>query len=148
VNLNCNLLVIEPDRLDGKPHAWGIRLINPKTLASPAQRKQERVNLLRLMAFLVQEKILREPRQIRVAVAEIVPRIAGGTALGYYDYFSDETYWSHDRFWKFVGVHFEAVTTGIARAAEELGDILRTGWRGLLPDQGHDQQESFPTKRL
>ena len=135
VNLNCNLLVIEPDRLDRITHAWGLRLINPKTLASPAQRKQERVNLLRLQAFLVQEKILRDPDQICVAVAEIVPRLAGGGRLGHYDYFSEKTYWQYRRFWDFVGVPFDVVRSGIAHAAEELSDILRDGWRGLLPDQ-------------
>lgn len=56
--MQCNLLVIEPHKLDGNIHAWGIRFINPKTISQHAARKQERVNLLRLYALLVQEKIM------------------------------------------------------------------------------------------
>jgi hypothetical protein len=52
VSIQCNLLVIEPDQKDGKPHVFAFRFINPKTVASHAQRKQERVNLLRLYAYL------------------------------------------------------------------------------------------------
>jgi hypothetical protein len=38
--LQCNLLVIEPDKPDGAIHAWAIRFVNPKTIASmrPASR--------------------------------------------------------------------------------------------------------------
>ena len=46
VSIQCNLLVIEPERKDGKPHVFVFRFINPKTISSHAQRKQERVNLL------------------------------------------------------------------------------------------------------
>lgn len=139
VTLQCNLLVIEPDQLDRRPHAWGFRLINPKTIASHATRKQERVNLLRLYAFLVQEKLFRHPRQIRVCVAELVPRFSGFESLDHYpDYFSATTYWSSDRFWRFIGVPFDAVSLAIRDAGQKFREQLIQALRSLLPNTpGH-----------
>jgi len=134
VTLQCNLLVIEPSRMDAQPHAWAVRFINPKTISSHAARKQERVNLLRLYAFLVQEKILRDPKQIEVCVAELLPSYSGFEDRDRYpDYFSSETYWTTCRFWDFVGVPFEVVTCAIQDVAKEFRDRLRSGLRGLLP---------------
>lgn len=75
--MQCNLLVIEPDKLDGKVHAWGIRFINPKTISQHSARKQERVNILRLYALLVQEKIMRLPESICVCLAELLEGFSG-----------------------------------------------------------------------
>jgi hypothetical protein len=43
VKLQCNLLVVEPDRLDKQDHVWAFRFVNSTTLSSHAVRKQERV---------------------------------------------------------------------------------------------------------
>lgn len=148
VNLQCNLLVIEPYRVDGKPHAWAFRFVNPKSLSSHAQRKQERVNLLRLYALLVQEKIIRESRSIQVAVGELVPRCTGFEEYDRYpDYFSPETYWATDRLWKFIGVPFDIVSLAIRDAAKEFRQSLIKGLRGLLPKATKDDQQGllFPT---
>ncbi len=87
VAIKCNLLVIEPDKKDGKPHVFAFRFINPKTISKHAERKQERVNLLRLYAYLVQEKLFREPAALQVCVAELVPRLGGD--FEQYDYYPD-----------------------------------------------------------
>jgi hypothetical protein len=131
--VQCNLLVIEPDRLDREPHAWGIRFINPKTIAQHATRKQERVNLLRLYALLVQEKIMRDPRSIRVCVAELLPRM-GGRDSPYPDYFSPATYWSSKQLWDdFIGVPFGVVSIAIREEAQAFRQRLKEGLQALLP---------------
>ena len=144
VTLQCNLLVIEPSRTDAQPHAWAVRFINPKTISSHAARKQERVNLLRLYAFFVQEKILRDPRQIEACVAELLPRYSRFEDRDRYpDYFSSQTYWTARRVLEFVGVPFEVVTYAIQDVAKEFRDRLRSGLRGLLPrGQKTDSQTS------
>jgi len=132
--LQCNLLVIEPDRFDAKPHAWGIRFINPKSISSHSTRKQERVNLLRLYALLVQEKIMRQPESICVCLAELVPRKRQREMLDYYpDYFSAETFWSSESLWKFIGVPFGVVSLAIRDEAKAFRDKLKDGLRTLLP---------------
>jgi len=136
VNVQCNLLVIEPERSDGRPHVHAFRFINPKTVSSHAQRKQERVNLLRLYGFLVQEKILRKPEGIQVAVAELLPRVGSDfDRYDYYpDYFSAYTYWSSEKLWSFIGVPFQVVTKAIESVAQEFREQLKDGLRSLLPD--------------
>jgi hypothetical protein len=135
VTLQCNLLVIEPHKVDGKPHTWACRFINRKTISSHPARKQERVNLLRLYALLVQEKIFRTPESLHVHVAELVPRTTGFEEQDKYpDYFSAETYWSSDQLWNFIGVPFEVVTHAIESVAKDFRDRLISGLRGLLPD--------------
>ena len=112
--IQCNLLVIEPDKLDGKTHAWGIRFINPTTISKHPQRKQERVNLLRLYALLVQEKIMRQPESISVCLAELLPRKRQRDDQDHYpDYFSAHTYWSSTKLWDFIGVPFGVVSLAI-----------------------------------
>jgi hypothetical protein len=132
--LNCNLLVIEPNKYDKKYHAWAFRFINPKTFASHANRKQERVNLLRLYALLVQEKILRDPEFINVCVAELLPRkhLAYGQDR-YPDYFSPVTYWSSEKLWDFINVPFEVVTCSIHDVAKKFREKLQFGLGSLLP---------------
>ncbi len=134
VTLQCNLLVVEPDRLDGKVHAWAFRFVNPKTIASHPTRKQERLNVLRLYAYLVQEKIMRDPECIHVGVAALLPRQGHFECRDRYpDYFSTTTYWSTDRLWKFIGVPFEVVSLAVQEVAKEFRNNLIDGLRGLLP---------------
>jgi hypothetical protein len=134
LNLNCNLLVIEPDKPDGQTHAWGFRFVNPKTLSSHPDRKQERANLLRLYAWLVQEKILRSAGSIRIAVAELLPRFSAFDHRDRYpDYFSAWTYWDSKQLWRFIEVPFRVVSLAIADAAPDFRDRLRAGLRDLLP---------------
>lgn len=136
VSIQCNLLVIEPDQKDGKPHVFAFRFINPKTVASHAQRKQERVNLLRLYAYLVQEKLLRQPATIHVSVAELLPRLGSSfEQYDYYpDYFSPQTYWCSDQLWKFIGVPFDVVSAAISNVATNFREQLHDGLKFLLPD--------------
>jgi hypothetical protein len=145
--LQCNLLVIEPDRRDEAVHAWAIRFVNPKIIAQHAARKQERVNLLRLYALLVQEKIMRRPESISVCVAALVPRESTLDYPDHYaDYFSAETYWSSNRLWEFIGVPFDVVRIAIHAAAKGFRDRLREGLRHLLPEEsGPMQGRLFPS---
>lgn len=136
VTLQCNLLVIEPDKGNKKQHVWAIRFVNPKTISTHAIRKQERINLLRLYAFLVKEKTLRNPESIEVCVAEYVPRKDEYVDWDRYpDYFSRKTYWPSDRLWKFIGVPFKAVTVGLQEAASHFREELTKGLRNLLPNE-------------
>ena len=135
--LQCNLLVIEPDMLFGEPQAWAIRFVNPKTIAQHAARKQERVNLLRLYAWLVQERITQSPEAINVYVAELVPRRSEWESQDHYpDYFSAATYWSSDQLWRFIGVPFDVVSIAIREEAQEFRQKLKEGLRTLLPHTG------------
>jgi hypothetical protein len=135
VAIQCNLLVVEPDQADGKPHAFAFRFINPKTFSSHAQRKQERVNLLRLYAYLVQEKPFRQPADVHVCVAELLPRL--GTSVQhidpYSDYFSPLTYSNCDDLWRFVGVPFDVVEQAITNVAQQFREQLKEGLTNLLP---------------
>ncbi|MEI8213105.1 MAG: hypothetical protein WCI02_13225 [Planctomycetota bacterium] len=134
--LQCSLLIVEPDQTDKRPHVTAFRFINPKTFASHDKRKQERVNLLRLYAYLCQEKPFREPSSVKVYVTELLPRDTGDfdDSDSYPDYFSSETYLSSDEFWKRLGVPFSAVRGAISGVAKEFREKLITGLRKLLPD--------------
>lgn len=135
--MQCNLLVIEPDKLDGQTHAWGIRFINPTTIAKHPQRKQERVNLLRLYALLIQEKIMRKPEAICVCLAELLPRKRRRDSQDHYpDYFSAVTYWNSEKLWRFIGVPFGVVSIAIRDVAKAFRQKLKEGLRTLLP---HDE---------
>lgn len=136
IAVQCNLLVVDPERSDGKPHVHAIRFVNPKTMASHRQRKQERANLLRLYAFLVQEKPFRDPRSVQVSVAELLPRAGSDfDQYDYYpDYFSSHTYWSSEKLWQFIGVPFTVVSEAIASVAEEFREQLTDGLTYLLPN--------------
>lgn len=148
VAIRCNLLVVEPERSDGQPHVYAFRFINPKTISSHAERKQERVNLLRLYGFLVQEKVFRKPSAIRVAVAELLPRKEGGFEhYDYYpDYFSSHTYWPSEKLWEFIGVPFEAVTNALKDVAGQFKQQLTDGLRCLLP--GAETPADWGKKRI
>jgi hypothetical protein len=135
VSIQCNLLVIEPDQKDAKPHVFAFRFINPKTISSHAQRKQERVNLLRLYAYLVQEKLLRDSTAIQVCVAELLPRTGSEfEQYDYYpDYFSPQTYWNSVQLWEFIGVSFDVVSVAIRNVAQDFREQLHNGLSLLLP---------------
>lgn len=134
--LQCSLLVVEPDRSDKRPHIKAYRFINPKTFSSHDTRKQERVNLLRLYAYLCQEKPFRDPLSVKVYVTELLPRDTGGFdgSDHYPDYFSNETYLSSEEFWKLLGVPFSVVKDAISHVAQEFREKLITGLRKLLPN--------------
>jgi hypothetical protein len=135
VAIQCNLLVIQPDQRNGTPYAFAFRFINPKTISSHAQRKQERVNLLRLYAYLVQEKLLRDPEALHVCVAELLPRLGSGFEQydRYSDYFSPLTYWDSNQLWQFIGVPFGVVTQAIKNVARDFREQLKGGLTNLLP---------------
>jgi len=137
LRLHCNLLVVEPDKRDNTIHAYAVRFINPKTFTGAERRKGVRADLLRLFAFLVQEKPFRDPITIRPCVAELFPRASDAKETGGYpDYFSPLTYWTSERLWDFIGVPFEMVSLGIELVARELRPQLEQGLRDLLPDSG------------
>lgn len=142
--LQCNLLVIGPNEKGTAQTVRAIRFVNPKTMSSHAYRKQERVNLMRVYALLVQEKIMREPSAISVCVAELVPRLTSFDEQDRYpDYFSVETFWSSEELWEYIDVPFAAVRIAIREAGAELRERLAPGLRGLLPDAPEPQ----PPKR-
>jgi hypothetical protein len=92
------------------------------------------VNLLRLYAFLLREKALRDAQAIKVCVAEYVPRKTQYDCYDRYpDYFSNETYWSSERLWQFIGVPFPVVTLALQEAASGFRKELVSGLRDLLP---------------
>jgi hypothetical protein len=137
VRLQCNLLVAEPNEADQRPHAYAFRFVNPKTFNGFAKRKDERSNLLRLYAFLVQEKPFRAPVTIQTCVAELFPRGSDASETGGYpDYFTPLTYWTSERLWNFIGVPFNVVSLGVELVARELRPVLEKGLRELLPGGG------------
>jgi hypothetical protein len=131
--VRCNLLVIEPERSDHAPHAWAIRYINPTTFGQASAIKAERANLLRLRAYLSQEKPFRAPGLIQVAIADLVPRASRESETGRTrNYFSSRTYWSAERLWGFLEVPFAAVTAGIREAGSAMRTQLGAELRKLL----------------
>ena len=138
--LQCSLLVVEPDRSDERPHITAYRFINPKTFSSHDKRKQERVNLLRLYAYLCQEKPFRDPHSVKVYVTELLPRDTGDFdgSDHYPDYFSNETYMSSEDFWNRLGVPFNVVKGAISEVAQEFREKLITGLRKLLPNNENE----------
>ena len=139
--LHCNLLVVEPDARDKTIHAYAIRFINPKTFTGADKRKGVRADLLRLYAFLSQEKPFRDPVTIRPCVAELFPRSSDASETGGYpDYFSPLTYWSSETLWKFIGVPFDVVTIAIELVARDLRPLLEQNLRDLLPGAGWDSR--------
>lgn len=122
--IRCNLLFIEPEVADHEPHAWGIRYINPTTFNQGATIKEERMNLLRLRAYLAQEKPFRAPGKVRVVAADLVPRSAN-TPGREAALFSPLTRWTGHTLWDFLQVPFAAVTAGIRRAGAAMEAQLR-----------------------
>ncbi len=130
--LYCDLLVVEPDQLDNQVRVRAFRFVNPKTFGKRSDHKEERLNLLRLLGYLVQEKILRTPDTIEVQIAEIVPRPSPSSQgiLGF-PYFTSSSYWIADRFWgEYVGVPFDVIEWAIRDIGQR---VLAERLRGLLP---------------
>lgn len=133
---------MDPDKVRKATAIAGFRFVNPKTLANHANRKQERVNIMRLYGYLVQEKIFHEPNTIKVYVAELLPRYGGFECNDRYpDYFSTETYWTYDRLWNFIGVPYDVVPAAVKAVSKEFGERLISGLQRLLPD--HDDGTLF-----
>jgi hypothetical protein len=131
--LHCDLLVVGPDQQDGEVRVRAFRFVNPKTFAKRADRKEERLNLLRLMAYLVQEKVFRDPETIEVQMAEIVPRRTTLKGVYGYPYFTAQSYWSADRFWnEYIGVPFRVLEWTINDIGQEL---LAVRLRDILPSR-------------
>lgn len=131
--LYCDLLVVGPDRHTGDVGVRAFRFVNPKTFGKRAERKETRLNLLRLMAYLVQEKIFRDPETIEVQVAEIVPRPRSSKGLYGFPYFSTHSYWSADRFWNdYIGVPFSVVEWTIRDIGQR---VLADRLQGILPEK-------------
>jgi hypothetical protein len=85
----------------------------------------------------MQEKVLRDPDQIEVCVAELLPRYSDFDELDRYpDYFSSLTYWSSDYLWKSLGIPFEVVTLALRDVAGQFREELIRGLRDLLPKSG------------
>jgi hypothetical protein len=140
--LYCDLLVVGPDQLDGKVGVRAFRFINPKTFSKRAERKSERENLLRLLGYLVQEKILRTPETIKVQIAEIVPRPSPSSKgiLGF-PYFTQHSYWVAEQFWsQYIGVPFEVVEWAIRDIGQR---VLADRLRDLLPGHRAFADQSF-----
>lgn len=146
IALRANLVIVDPNKVEGTPSVTALRFVNPRMMISYKDRRAERANLLRLYGYLVQEKILTNPGTIRVALAEIVPRgnwqsfhrvlAADGIpefSDHYPDYFSTNTYWTCERLWKFIGVPFDVVEIALRRVGRELGGKMRHGLQDLLP---------------
>ena len=72
--LYCDLLVVEPDHWTARLRMQAFRLdSNPQELSANGPTARKKLDLPRLMGYLVQEEILRSPGTIEVQVAEIVP---------------------------------------------------------------------------
>jgi hypothetical protein len=126
----CDLLVIAPDRLDGRAHAQAFRFINTKTFRRPGDRRKARQNLLYLYAFLVQQKVERLANSLKVYVAEIAPRRANHRYTIGFPYFTSHTYLDAEQLWDYIGVPFHVVEWTLRDIGQRfLSDRLRE----LLP---------------
>jgi hypothetical protein len=128
VLIQCNLLVIDPH----PGHVWALRYVNEKALGR-SELRQERANIFRVLGWLCQEKILRRPERMTAAVAEMLPRFHTFPAQRGSRMFSDKTWWSHEQFWKFVGVPYEVVELGVDRVGKELRARLLGSLKTIIP---------------
>lgn len=134
IPIRCNLIVVDPNKVHGTTMVNAMRIINPRTFDKPADRKQERTNVLRLYAYLIQEMPDIDPRAIRVRVAELLPRHSHFENLDHYpQYFSDMTYWTAIEMWRFIGVPLPIVSEAIESAASALRDNLTKQLKVVLP---------------
>ena len=125
ISVRCNLLFLEPETSADETAIWAIRYINPTTFGQLANVKGERVNLLRLRAYLAQEKPLRAPSKSRVLIADLLPRTTREESSGLVtSHFSPYTRWRSEDLWEFLGVPFAAVTAGIRDAGTEMRSRL------------------------
>lgn len=124
--VRCNLLFINPATATTVEQVWAIRYINPTTFGQSATVKAERVNLLRLSAYLAGEKPARKASQVRIVAADLLPRRTGDGSGRSTAHFSARTRWSSEQLWAFLDVPFNAVTAGIREAGKAAADRLRT----------------------
>lgn len=144
IPISCNLIVIDPNKVKNRPSVLAMRYINPRSLESPAQRKQERINILRLYAYLLQVMPVyaEQPNSIRAVAAEILPRHRITRFPDRYPkYFGDQTYWDAGALWHFVGVPLPIVTHAVRVAGEGLHELLIKQISSLLPDQQESAKE-------
>lgn len=144
IPISCNLIVVDPNKAPGTPSVLALRYINPRSLESPAQRKQERVNILRLYAYLLQEfpEYREQPNSIRAVAAEILPRHRlTRFPQRYPKYFGASTYWDAGKFWHFVSVPLPIVGHAVRVAGETLHDMLTKQLNSVLPGQQNDEKE-------
>jgi hypothetical protein len=129
--LDCDLLVVGQDDRRNEVSVRAFRFVNPKTFTKREKRKEERINLLRLMGYLVQEKIAKNPDAIEVQIAEIVPRPSRLNGPTGFPYFTKCSYWPADRLWsEYIRVPFRVIEWAI----EDVGQsILSDRLRSLLP---------------
>lgn len=128
VSIQCNLLVVEP----GEGQVNAIRYVNDKSL-SPAQAHREKVNILRVYAWLCQEKVLRRSVQLHARIADLLPRYHTYPADRGPSLFSRRTYWSHDLLWDFIGVPYDVVTLAMEDVGKGLREHLSKGMASILP---------------
>lgn len=134
IPIRCNLIIYDPNKVGGTPMVNAIRFINPRVLDKHTERKEERINLLRLYAYLIQEFNDIDPRAIRVRVAELLPRYSHFDNLDHYpQYFSDRTYWTAIETWGFIGVPLPVIKHAIKTAATQLRTHLTQQLRAVLP---------------
>ena len=87
------------------------------------------MNLLRLYAYICQEKPFREPHSVKAHVTELLLRDTGDYdgSDHYPDYFSSETYLSSEEFWRLLGVPFSAIKGAITAVAPGVSRSTK-GW--------------------
>ena len=129
--LDCDLLVVGQDNKQHDVSVRAFRFVNPKTFTKREKRKEERINQLRLMGYLVQEMIGTAPDAIEVQIAEIVPRQPRLNGPLGFPYFTKCSYWLGNRFWtEYIQVPFGVIEWTI----EDVGQrILSDQLRKLLP---------------
>lgn len=132
VEMKCNLLILEPEFRDRKPHAWAVRFINPTLMNRRSTVRDERVNLLRLYAWLVDQKPFRTPMQISVVAADLLPRVQAVEHGASRVHFAQDTRWNAEQLWDGLGIPFAAVTAGVRRASIALNSRLTATLRTVM----------------
>jgi hypothetical protein len=129
--LDCDLLVVGHDDRQNDISVRAFRFVNHKTFTKREKRKEERINQLRLMAYLVQEMVGTSPDAIEVQIAEIVPRQPRLNGPLGFPYFTKCSYWLGKRFWtEYIQVPFDVVEWAIQDVGQR---ILADRLRYLLP---------------
>lgn len=132
VAMKCNLLILEPEFRDQRPHAWAIRFINPTLMNRRSTVRDERVNLLRLYTWLVQQKPFRTPMQISVVAADLLPRQQAAEHRSSRVHFTSDTRWNAEQLWDGLGIPFAAITAGVRRASLALSSRISAGLSKVL----------------
>jgi hypothetical protein len=129
--LDCDLLVVGPDHKQNEVSVRAFRFVNTKTFTKRETRKEERINLLRLLGYLVQEKIATNPYAIEVQIAEIVPRQSRLTGPLGFPYFTKCSYLEGNRLWdEYIQVPFRVIEWAVQDVGQ---NFLSERLRKLLP---------------